>query len=84
MVLIPLLSNHFLRRSMFRLTRIGRCAGIRGRCVLGASLGTPHPDPSLGTTSICRVPRLVFTWCMSRFSSTCNPNQKYRCSKLAP
>lgn len=38
MVLIHLLSNHFLRRLMFRPARIGAAQAPGGRCVVGASL----------------------------------------------
>jgi hypothetical protein len=59
MVLIHLLSNHFLRRSMSRLSRIGAAYAAVGAVSWGTSPGTPDPDSSLRTTSIC-MHRLVF------------------------
>lgn len=60
MVLIHLLSNHFLRRSMSRLSRIGAAYAPVGAVSSGTSPGTPDADPSLTTTCICRVHRLGF------------------------
>jgi hypothetical protein len=58
MVLIHLLSNHFLRRSMSRLSRIGAAYAPVGAVSSGTSPGPPDPDTSLTTTCICHVHRL--------------------------
>jgi hypothetical protein len=84
MILIHLLSNHFLRRLMFRPARIGAAQAPGGRCVVGASLQVRLTRIGHWESPAFVVCTVWVTWCMSPFSNTCNPNQKYRCSKLAP
>ena len=52
MLLIHLLSNDFLRRSVSRLARIGAAYAAVGAVSWGISPGTPDSDQSLRTTTI--------------------------------